>query len=86
MSLFYRLSFLLLVLLVCRVNGMAWVAPKMEPLVGKDGPDDAQQRLRLRVTTYLSGRLTKKLKSELLNGRRHKTEEPKRLFKYVYDP
>jgi hypothetical protein len=64
---------------------MAWRAPNVEPLVGEDVPDHAQQRLRLQVTTYLSGRLTKKLKSELLNAGKHKTDEPKRLFKYVYD-
>jgi len=49
MSLFYRWSFFLLLLLVCHVDGAAWRAPKMEPLVGDDGPYDNQQRLRLRV-------------------------------------
>ena len=52
---FYRWSFLLLVLLVCHVDGLAWRAPKMEPLAGNDGPYDTQQRLRLRVTTMCSG-------------------------------
>ncbi len=53
MSLFYRWSFFLLLLLVCHVDCAAWRAPNIEPLVGDDGPYDNQQRLRLRVlSTY----------------------------------
>lgn len=54
MSLFFYRSFLLLVLLVCHVDGLVLRAPKMEPLVDNEGPYDAQQRLRLRVTTICS--------------------------------